>query len=347
MYDYLVFIGRFAPYHSGHHLVVTEALKRTKKLIVVLGSAGQPRSFRNPLYTRERREIMLSTLLAEGIDTDRITWVEAFDFPYNDEKWITQIQSLVSAVISRSAWTPDPIKIGLVGFAKDHSSYYLKMFPQWDSVNIEVKNPCNATDYRNRFFSKFMPHELVDHFYINAVHKQNVLHYCKIAGEEGIYDEAKYLREYKQSWAGTPYPPTFVTVDSLVSQSGHILVVERAEAPGKGLLALPGGFVNQNERLKDAAVRELYEETGLKVPKPVLYGSITDSKVFDDPHRSQRGRTITQCFHFQLADQEKLPKVKGGDDAAHAFWMTFADYVKSREKFFEDHHAMIETMLGF
>jgi len=346
MYDYLVFIGRFAPYHSGHHAVVSEALKRTKHLIIVLGSAGQPRSFRNPLFTHERREIILSTLLAEGVDTERVTFVEAIDYPYNDEKWITQIQSLVNSVVFRK-WQAGPVKVGLVGFAKDHSSYYLKMFPQWDSVNVETKNKCNATDYRNRFFRKFTPDELVDHFYINPVHKQNVLYYCQKAGKEGIFEEAEYIHNYKMSWQGSPFPPTFVCVDALVTQSGHILVVERGHSPGKGQLALPGGFVNQNERLKDAAVRELYEETGLKVPKPVLYGSISDSKVFDDPHRSQRGRTITQCFHFQLADQEKLPKVKGGDDAAHAFWMPFADYVKGREKFFEDHFAMIETMLGF
>ncbi len=347
MYDYLVFIGRFMPYHSGHHAVVMEALKRTKHLIMILGSSGQPRSLRNPLKPFERREIIFSTLAAEGVDTDRVSFVEAYDFPYNDEKWITQIQSLVHATINRKAWTPNPIKVGLVGYAKDHSSYYLKMFPQWDSVNVEVKSPCNATDYRNRFFRKFMPPELVDHFYVNDTHKKHVLYYCNIAGEDGIYDEAEFLHEYKAAWAVAPYPPTFVCVDALVTQSGHILVVERGDNPGKGQLALPGGFVNQEERMKDAAVRELYEETGLKVPKPVLYGSITDSKVFDDPHRSQRGRTITQCFHFQLADQEKLPKVKGGDDAAKAFWLPFAEYVKSRDKFYEDHFAMIETMLGF
>jgi ADP-ribose pyrophosphatase YjhB (NUDIX family) len=108
--------------------------------------------------------------------------------------------------------------------------------------------------------------------------------------------------------------------------------VKRGDMPGKGLWALPGGFLNQEETMLDGAIRELKEETKIKVPVPVLKGSIKESKTFDAPNRSSRGRTITQAFFIDLGVGE-LPKVKGSDDAEKAFWVPF-NKVK-QEKMFE------------
>jgi bifunctional NMN adenylyltransferase/nudix hydrolase len=137
-----------------------------------------------------------------------------------------------------------------------------------------------------------------------------------------------------------------VTVDAVVTQSGHVLVVERGAMPGEGLLAMPGGFVNQYESLKDAVIRELYEETKIDVPIPVLIGSIASQRIFDYPYRSLRGRTITEAYHFKLSDREYLPKIKGSDDARNARWISFNDFYFSRSMFFEDHFQIIESMLG-
>ena len=153
-----------------------------------------------------------------------------------------------------------------------------------------------------------------------------------------------FINKYKSAWAAAPYAPTFVTCDAVVVQSGHILLVERKANPGKGLWALPGGFVNQDERLVDAALRELREETKLKVPAPVLKGSIKQQKVYDEPSRSERGRTITHAFHMELAADAKLPKVKGADDAKCAFWLPLNEL--SSKRMFEDHYFIIQDILG-
>jgi bifunctional NMN adenylyltransferase/nudix hydrolase len=121
-------------------------------------------------------------------------------------------------------------------------------------------------------------------------------------------------------------------------------MVERKARPGKGLLALPGGFVDGSEKLMDACLRELREETRLKIPAAVLKGSIKNDQVFDDPHRSARGRTITHAFYIELAPNKQLPKVKGGDDAKHAMWVPLADLDPTT--IFEDHYFIIKELTG-
>jgi bifunctional NMN adenylyltransferase/nudix hydrolase len=94
-----------------------------------------------------------------------------------------------------------------------------------------------------------------------------------------------------------------------------------------------------DKSLEDAMIRELREETGLKIPEKVIRGSIKAVHTFDAVNRSERGRTITQAFHVSLTDGEwNLPKVKGMDDAEKAKWVPFSQ-VKS-EEMFEDHYDL-------
>jgi bifunctional NMN adenylyltransferase/nudix hydrolase len=137
----------------------------------------------------------------------------------------------------------------------------------------------------------------------------------------------------------------------LVQQSGHVLLVRRREQPGKGLLALPGGFIKQNEWLREAAIRELREETQISDAKglisPAILGSfISDSAthVFDAPDRSIRGRTITHVFKFDCPERPQLFGVKGGDDAADASWHRLADL--DPRQFFEDHWFILQALTG-
>jgi bifunctional NMN adenylyltransferase/nudix hydrolase len=159
-----------------------------------------------------------------------------------------------------------------------------------------------------------------------------------------IVEEYEHITDYHKQWINSPWPVTFVTVDCLVQQSGHILLIKRKAAPGSGLYALPGGFINQDELIIDAAMRELREETSIKMPEPVLRGNIINSRVFDDPKRSARGRTITHAFHIKLPNEINLAKVRGGDDASKAKW--FPIFKVRRDQMFEDHFDMISYFLG-
>jgi len=64
-----------------------------------------------------------------------------------------------------------------------------------------------------------------------------------------VLEEFACINQYIESWSVAPYPPTFVTVDAVVIQDDHILLIRRERCPGKGLWALPGGFLDQDETI--------------------------------------------------------------------------------------------------
>jgi bifunctional NMN adenylyltransferase/nudix hydrolase len=92
-------------------------------------------------------------------------------------------------------------------------------------------------------------------------------------------------------------------------------------------------------------LRELKEETRLKVPLPVLRGSIVENHVFDNPGRSLRGRTITHAYFMQLKAGE-LPTVRGRDDAEKAWWMSLADLYAHEDQIYEDHFQIIQHFVS-
>ena len=158
--------------------------------------------------------------------------------------------------------------------------------------------------------------------------------------------EYNQIVQYKNSWKSAPYAPMFLTTDAVVVQAGHILLITRKHSPGKGLLALPGGFLNQTEWMVDGAIRELQEETKIKLSPAQLRGSIKAEKMFDKPDRSLRGRTVTMAYLFQLNEVGELPKVSAADDAAAVQWYTLSDVRNMKNQLFDDHYHIIETMIA-
>jgi bifunctional NMN adenylyltransferase/nudix hydrolase len=112
-----------------------------------------------------------------------------------------------------------------------------------------------------------------------------------------------------------------------------------------GQYALPGGYLAAKEQLVEGMVRRLREETGLKVPKPVLEGSIRGSAVFDAPERSARGRVLTHAYRIQLKPGP-LPAVRGGEQVEKAFWLPLGELREREELLFEDHLHIIECLLA-
>ena len=361
-FDLLVFVGRFQPFHNEHKRIIDIALQKSKHVLVLVGSAGKARTIRNPFTFDERKQMILQSYLPETSDyTDAEELLESlivkplYDKTYNDAAWIKQVQTVVLDTAlhvanngsSFHASGYNDIKVGLIGASKDNTSYYLKMFPQYRSVNVEIEADVHATAIREAFLD-VDPHVRLFTFYEQDIVPSSVQNFLNKFEMTDAYKqlqgELKFVRDYKKQWEVSPYPVKHATVDSVVEQSGHILLVKRKAEPGKGLWALPGGHLNEFEKQLDGAIRELREETKIKVPEAVLRGSIRDHETFDDPYRSTLGRVITKAYHFKLADDVTLPKVKGADDAEKAKWVPISEL--REEDFFDDHYHIISYFLG-
>ncbi len=344
-FDLLVFIGRFQPFHLGHLAVVRKGLAASSKVLVLIGSADRPRNIRDPFTAAERAEMLFASLTAT--ERERVAALPLRDAMYNDPIWIRNVQAAVYAHVETCFPGRDPrsLRIGLVGHSKDRSSYYLRLFPGWGAVDVSNHEGVSATDLRRLYFGEAVGSARAD---IESRLPGPVLDFLlRFAGTDAYAElkaEHDFVARYLQQFAGLKYPPTFNTVDAVVIQSGHVLLVRRGARPGLGQLALPGGFIDQDETALDACLRELREETRLKVPEPVLRGSMSGRDGFDDPFRSTRGRTFTTAFRFDLRPDTELPKVKGGDDAREALWMPLG--LIRPEDMFEDHYFILQKMVG-
>ena len=115
------------------------------------------------------------------------------------------------------------------------------------------------------------------------------------------------------------YPRPAVTADCIVitkEPDPKVLLIERGDEPFKGCWAFPGGFMNMDETTEQSAIRELEEETGLRLSDVHQIGAY--SKVDRDP----RGRTITVAY---LAIVDEPITVIGQDDADKAEWWPLSD----------------------
>lgn len=335
-YKYAVVIGRFQPFHNGHLKMLRKALETGEKVIIILGSARCARNIKNP-FTAEEREMMIRSCLNHE-ENARLTVVAVRDYYYSENMWIADIQGKVRTVIG------DERSVCLVGHQKDNSSYYLNLFPRWKFESVPSFGNLNATDVREDYFvihedrqswAKDLPPTVAE-----------FMHLFKLETETywDLRKEYDFISCYKRLWKDAPYPVIFSTTDVVVVKSGHVLVVRRNSYPGKGLMALPGGFLDHQESILDGAFRELKEETGIRVPLKELKASIKTSAVFDHPGRSLRGRTISYTYFVDLGSGE-LPSVKGGDDAEKAFWIPLYDVLTRENEFFEDHAHIITSFI--
>jgi 8-oxo-dGTP diphosphatase len=111
------------------------------------------------------------------------------------------------------------------------------------------------------------------------------------------------------------YPRPAITVDALIynrdNNSFYVLLIRRGQEPYRDKWALPGGFINMDELLEQACIRELREETGIITDK------MNQFKTYDAIDRDPRGRTISVVFYAEVKEKRSP---RAGDDAAMAGW---------------------------
>lgn len=332
-YDKAVFIGRMQPFHIGHLVNIRKALEVGEQVIIILGSSKRARSPKNPFSDAERIAMVKASLTPDEVS--RIKFVPIADNLYSDTAWIAAVQQSVMQMQEE--------KVALVGHNKDGDGRHLEMFQAWDFVDSELVckhegMPYHASDFRKDMFEMggvfpdkwqdVFPesvYEMIKSFMSSDIYKELVSDYC-------------YYKNYPKEWGVGPH----LTTDAVVVSCGHVLMVERGANPGKGTLALPGGFLNPEETFLEGMLRKLKEETKIKVPPGRLMSEVKEWNLFDHPKRSLRGRVITNAAYIPLSFKTGLPRVKGGDDAAKAMWVSLAEIEQRQEEIYEDHYSIIK-----
>lgn len=333
-FDHAVVIGRFQPFHNGHAALLQQALASAPRVLVLLGSALQARTSKNPFSWEERAAMISATL--DDSERKRFSFVPLRDY-YDDRRWVAAARAAVAH------WSGNSGRIALLGHLKDASSYYLQRFPDWQLLEVPQQGDIDATAVRALYFD-------VDDAAVRLALLQPLLplavsHYLQgwahLPHYAALRTEQVALEESRKQWGSGP----FITVDALVRAADQVLLVQRGRSPGKGLWALPGGFLEARERVLQGAMRELREETGLALLGSTLEGALAGTAVFDHPDRSLRGRTITHVHYFDLGEAYP-PQVAGADDAAVARWFALDQLASMEQQFFEDHFHILDHFLA-
>lgn len=308
-------IMRAQPFHSGHRHLVKRALSECKKVVIIIGSSNISRTMKNP-WTFAERVAMISREM--GIMNDRLIIVPQPDHPYDDQKWLSEIQDIVLDTMDGNE---DPATF--YAHAKPGNDY-LDWFGEYRMVNVPAEISVSATKIRELMlaeFPKYLPEEVLEDYQYYALERTKMSSY--------------------------PYADTlqFNCADAVLTCRGHVLLIRRKYAPGRGKLALPGGFKNANETFVDAAIRELVEETGIDIPENVLRENIFQTRLFDSPDRGQGIPRISLAVHIDVTDlyPDTPPKVCAMDDAEETFWVRISSV--QNMNLFDDHAAIIETLL--
>jgi len=133
-------------------------------------------------------------------------------------------------------------------------------------------------------------------------------------------EEEQFLKEFDPSQYKNPAVAADTALFAVDGDTVKVLLIRRGGFPYKGSWALPGGFVNIDEELRDSAARELMEETGLSG----LY--LEQAFVWGQVGRDPRQRVLTVSY-IALADFATLD-AQAGDDAAEAGWFTLSGWQK-------------------
>ncbi len=326
-------LARYQPVLETDIQTLLGALQRCERVIVALDGLGSARSAHRPWSCAER-EAQVRQVLPAGAG-QRVIFTGVPDHLYQPARWAAALRSAIAAA------GVEPDGVALVATQAEADSLALREFRARLRVEPAARPDLAAAaaaraDYLRGGSAWRAAVPVAVAAWLEAFRSD--------MGYARLFEEQAWTDRLAASWRAAPYPPIFVTADAVVIASGHILMIHRRHAPAKDLWALPGGFVEQDETVLEAALRELGEETGIAVTRNDLRAAICATRVFDAPERSIRGRTITHGALIDLGHAPP-PAVRGGDDAAQAEWWPLERFAQSTESIAEDHAWIVRAFI--
>lgn len=365
-----VFIGRMQPPHAGHISVIKKMIKENDEIVILFGSSLSVRDSKNPFHWRERATMVMTELKAHltsvsedyyyfdesceqyKVDNKRVVFYPLRDYPYNNSRWQYQVQHIIEGD------TLENSQVTLYGNDKDSSSFYLKFFPRWNRAETQIVSAperhsiLSSTEIRERIFTQDVAS--ITTKYLSEANINWLNSWTQSLQGQKILEEKQWVDNFKKPYKDLPYGIIFQTVDCLITWRGLVLLGKRRSMPGKGLWAIPGGYVNQGERLENAAIRELVEETRTRVYMNTKNGRkrlrfdptwIVSSRTFDHPSRSRRGRIITTAYHWKIPDHYEILHEADDDLQKTQFFPVNHVLDNMNLQMFEDHQHIVANML--
>lgn len=332
-----VLVGRFAPFHNGHLYTLRRACQKYDKVLVLVGSANTAINPKTPWTAQERQAMVMDAGFEYFLPNLEVVTIH--DYPLDDLLWAYEARDTI-----RTMFREDDITI--LGSPKDlKTAHYLDLLAsvlraEKDFTPSEVAHKFpSGTDIRELLYGgsaeaplliqSLVPFSIWDK-YLSGFNES------LLCSKMAVWrNGAKRANEmYRAGW----FEPIFVTTDAVVIHKGRLLLIKRGGDQGRGLWALPGGFLEPGLTLLENIKKELLEETGLKID---YFTENHKSLVIDTVGRSLRGRTITHVFKaYPLTDE-----LNAGDDAVEAQWFEILELPPSTQ-WFEDHYHIAMKVIS-
>lgn len=328
---------------EAHFHLLERAAAEASHTLVLLGSSNLAPSLRNPFSYEQRRKMIQAGLSPSSLMTTAFSGLPdaATDFEWEENV----LRSIARAKKSLGITSDEDCAI--IAHDKDVTSYYVHNFPMMELVLVPSFGDYNATDARIKLINGESLEGYTRSGVINWLEREYKAVPDKPFGFDWLVEQYKAVQEFKKDYADLPYGINFVTGDALVVCGSHILLVQRSGKVGRDQWALPGGFKDPGETIKNCIERELLEETVIDVPPRALRMAFRGYDDFDALGRDPRGDFVTFCGVYQIEPNKdgSLPKVRGASDAKQAVWKHLAEVKEMSKYMFADHAMIIETQM--
>ncbi|MDD9951567.1 MAG: adenylyltransferase/cytidyltransferase family protein [Zetaproteobacteria bacterium] len=342
---YGVIICRVQPFHNAHQEIFEQALKQVDKLVVILGSATSARSIYNP-WTPKEREQMITACFQNHLH--QLVFVHAGDYPYSNETWLAQVNQLVGTATSWSKC------IQLFGHRKDHTSDYLEWFPNWGKLHEfpSIFEGLSATQVRESYFH---PTQKDPQTYLKWEKnvpppvKDFLLQWKSSDEYHRLCEELEFFLTHRSPLLKLSeelrQPITFDCISATLTRSGHLLLEKRVDHPGQGQWCLPEVPIQPSDSLSKGLIYHLIENLGLEdIDRREIQNLILKHgfpAVFDNPRKSQRGRTIKHVWNLALPEVTRpLPH----STKQRASWFPLSS-LPPNEEWYDDHRSIALELL--
>lgn len=325
-----VVIGRFQPFHTGHLKLIKKALKDCEKVLVLIGSCTKSPDYKNPLASATRRDMVLE--VTHKLAGNDLYLLPIKDFPL-DHEWVSEVIGYVNS------FEEDPTLVTIYTSERDAEFYRTNFIYNLD-VTLRDDVVVTGTDirkemYEDRTVSKDVPLKL----------RKGLREFMETAEFKRLKDEYFYCRTRKAEaeLAHKFNNPIEPVCHALVIHRGNALLVRRNGIRGKGQLAMPGGFLQSNETTREAAIRELREETGIDLTQ--MRAQVLSSAV-EENLNGLSVRTLGINYCFVIHEEEEVEVEIDPNEVQEVLWIPVGDVAADTLPLFYNHLTAIRRLLS-